>query len=82
MDTEYRLAAGRLRLGAETWLAEPFALRVGYDRLGAGDFGDAAPAAGFAVRRRLGEVYARLDYAALFESAGPPAHVFTLHVEL
>jgi len=82
LDTEYQLAAGRLRFGAETWLAEPFALRVGYDRLGAGAFGDAAPSAGFAVRRRLGEVYARLDYAAMFESAGPPAHVVTLHVEL
>ncbi len=82
VDTQYKLAAGRLRLGAEMWIAEPLALRVGYDRLGAGDFGDAAPSAGFAVRRQLGEVNARLDYAALFESMGPPAHVVSLHVEL
>jgi hypothetical protein len=82
IETEYRVAAGRLRVGVETWVAEPLALRVGYDRLGAGDIGDAAPSAGFAVRRQLGEVNARLDYAALFEAAGPPAHVVTLHVEL
>jgi hypothetical protein len=82
VETSYRLAAGRMRLGVEAWVAEPLALRVGYDRLGAGDFGDAAPSAGFAVRRQLGEVRARLDYAALFESSGPPAHVVSLHVEL
>jgi hypothetical protein len=81
-DTSYQVAAGRLRAGLEAWVAEPLALRVGYDRLGAGSIGDAAPSAGFAVRRQLGEVNARLDYAALFESAGPPAHVVTLHVEL
>lgn len=78
----YRLVGGRLRAGAEVWVAEPFALRVGIDRLGAGSFDDAAPSAGFAVRRRLGEVFARVDYAAVFEAAGPPAHVVTLHVEL
>lgn len=77
-----RLAGGRLRLGAEVWVAEPLALRAGIDRIGAGSFDDASPSAGFAIRRRLGEVYARLDYAAIFEAAGPPAHVVTLHVEL
>lgn len=77
-----RLAAGRLRVGAEVWVAEPLAVRVGVDRLGAGSFDDAAPSFGFAVRRRLGEVYARVDYAAVFEAAGPPAHVVSLHVEL
>jgi hypothetical protein len=82
VDTSYQIAAGRMRLGAEMWVAEPLALRLGYDRLGAGDFGDAAPSAGFAVRRQLAEVNARLDYAALFESVGPPAHVVSLHVEL
>ncbi len=80
---ELSLSAGRFRLGGEVWLAEPFAVRLGYDRLGNGSFGDAAPSAGFAVRQRLGEINARLDYAAILEGqAAGLAHFVTLHVEL
>lgn len=78
---ELRFSEVQLRLGAEAWLAEPFGVRLGYDRLGAGEFGEALPAAGFALRQRFGELDARLDYAAALEPTGL-MHVLTLHVEL
>jgi hypothetical protein len=82
-ETELQLADVLLRVGGELWLAEPFAVRLGYDRLGVGDFGEALPSAGFAVRQRLGDLDARLDYAAVLEpfSAGT-MHVVTLHLGL
>lgn len=80
---DVRLADVFVRAGAELWLAEPFAVRAGYDRLGAGDFGEAVPSAGFAVRQRLGDLDARLDYAAVLEPyAVGTMHVVTLHLGL
>ena len=71
------------RFGAEYWLAEPFGVRAGVDRLGAGSFEEALPAAGFAVRQRLGELAGRLDYTARLEPfAYGVAHVVSLHLDL
>src|SRR5690606_27804677 len=80
---ELRLSTVMLRVGGEVWLADPFAVRVGYDRLGAGDFGEALPSAGFALKQRFGDLDARLDYAALLEPYGAGMmHSVTLHLGL
>lgn len=80
---ELKLGQVMVRVGGEYWLAEPFALRVGYDRLGAGSIGEATPSAGFAIRQQFGDLDARLDYAAVLEPfANGLMHVVTLHVEL
>jgi len=80
---ELRLSTVMLRVGGELWLAEPFAVRVGYDRLGVGDFGEAMPSAGFALKQRFGDLDARLDYAALLEPYGAGTmHSVTLHLGL
>ncbi|HYE95426.1 MAG TPA: PorV/PorQ family protein [Rubricoccaceae bacterium] len=77
------LAGAQVRVGGEYWLVEPFGVRVGYDRLGDGSFGEAAPSAGFALRQRVGTLQARLDYAAIYEAAaGAAVHLVTLRVEL
>ncbi len=80
---ELRLSQVMARVGAEYWLAEPFALRIGYDRLGVGSLGEATPSAGFAIKQQFGDLNARLDYAAVLEPfANGVMHVVTLHVEL
>ncbi len=80
---ELRLGQVMMRVGGEYWLAEPFALRVGYDRLGAGSLGEATPSVGFAVKQQFGDLNARLDYAAVLEPfANGLMHVVTVHVEL
>ena len=80
---ELRLSTVLLRVGGELWLAEPFALRAGYDRLGAGDFGEALPSAGFAIKQRFGDLDARVDYAAMLEPYGVGTmHSVTLHLGL
>lgn len=81
--TELGLLQPQVRIGGEYWLAEPFALRVGYDRLAAGSLGEATPSAGFAIRQQFGDLDARLDYAAVLEPfANGLMHVVTVHVEL
>ena len=78
-----RLFDTGFRLGTEYWLAEPFALRLGVDRLGRGDFEAMAPAAGFALRQPLGEIAARLDYTAVLEPYGLGVmHFVNLHLDL
>ena len=78
-----RLLDTGFHLGAEYWLAEPFALRLGADRLGRGDLEAAAPAVGFALRQPLGEIAARLDYAAVLEPYGLGVmHLVNLHLDL
>lgn len=71
------------RLGAEWWLAPAFALRAGVDRLGEGGLAAATPAAGFAVRQRLGEIGLRADYTAQREPRGlGVVHVVALRLDL
>ena len=84
-----RLSETGFHLGAEYWLAQPFALRLGVDRLGRGGaegasaFGAASPAAGFALRQPLGEIAARLDYTAVLEPYGLGVmHFVNLHLDL
>lgn len=78
-----RLLDTGFHLGAEYWLAQPFALRLGADRLGRGDFEAASPAVGFALRQPLGEIAARLDYTAVLEPYGLGVmHVVNLHLDL
>lgn len=83
-DTErLRLSDTRVRLGGEYWLAQPFAVRVGLDRVGQDSFSGAAPAAGFALRQRLGDLAARLDYTAVLEPYGAGlAHFIALQLDL
>ena len=64
------LATVRGRVGAEVWLAEPFGIRVGVDRLGSGGLDVARPAVGFALRQRFTDLDARIDYTAALEPYG------------
>lgn len=78
-----RLTDTRFHLGGEYWLVQPFAVRLGVDRLGAGDFEAASPAAGFAVRQPLGDIAARIDYTAVLEPYGLGVmHFVAVHLDL
>ncbi|MEL6443421.1 MAG: PorV/PorQ family protein [Bacteroidota bacterium] len=82
-DTSLSLSAAQVRLGGEYWIAEPFGVRAGYDRLGAGEFGESTPSLGFALRQQIGELDARFDYAAQLEPFGNSlAHFLSLSVNL
>ena len=71
------------RVGGEVWLAEPFAVRLGAERLGAGAFGEIRPAAGFALKTTLGELNTRIDYTATLEPFGTGVmQMATLRLEL
>ncbi|MEM1043257.1 MAG: hypothetical protein AAGI91_11580 [Bacteroidota bacterium] len=73
----------RFHLGGEYWLVQPFGIRAGVDRLGAGAFEAASPAAGFAVRQPLGDIAARIDYTAVLEPYGLGVmHFVALHLDL
>ena len=76
---DYRLTRAEARFGAEYAIVDPLTLRLGVDRLGDG----ARPAAGFALAQRLGEVDARIDYAAVLEAEGLGiGHFITLGILL
>jgi hypothetical protein len=76
-------AAALGRLGAEVWLAEPFAVRAGVDRIGQDGLAGVSPALGFAVRRQLGELGVRADYAAVLEPhALGVMHVVAIRLDL
>ncbi len=78
-----RLTDTRFHLGGEVWLAQPFGVRLGLDRLGAGAFEAASPAAGFAVRQSLGDIAARVDYTAVLEAYGLGVmHLVNVHLDL
>ena len=78
-DEDFRLTKADVRFGAEYAIAGPLMLRAGVDRLGDG----ARPAAGFALAQTLGEIDARIDYAASLEADGLGiAHFITLGVFL
>jgi hypothetical protein len=82
-DERLTLGAVLLRFGGEYWLAEPFGLRLGVDRIGEDGLRGAAPAAGFAVRHSLGEISARVDYTALLEPHGLGVmHMVALYIDL
>ncbi|MEM9997150.1 MAG: hypothetical protein AAF809_05570 [Bacteroidota bacterium] len=82
-DDELSLSQAQVRLGGEYWIAEPFGVRAGYDRLGTGAFGESTPSLGFALRQQLGELDARFDYAAVLEPfAGGLGHFLSLSVNL
>ncbi len=78
-----RLSDTRFHLGGEYWVAQPFGVRLGVDRLGAGAFEAASPAAGFAVRQPLGDIAARIDYTAVLEPYGLGVmHFVAVHLDL
>lgn len=80
---DYTLATVGGRVGGELWLAEPFAVRLGVDRIGDGALGEARPSAGFAVRQQLGELGLRIDYTATLEAYGSGImQMATLRLEL
>jgi hypothetical protein len=82
-EENLQLSDARVHLGGEYWLAQPFAVRVGVDRLGADGTEGMQPAAGFAVRQPLGEIAARLDYTAVLEPYGlGVVHFVALHLDL
>jgi hypothetical protein len=71
------------RLGGEYWLAEPFALRLGIDRIGQDGLRGAAPAGGFALRHSLGEISGRVDYTIVLEPYGLGImHMVALNLDL
>ena len=81
--TDVALARPSARVGGEVWLAEPFAVRAGVDRIGEGALAEARPSAGFAVRRRLNELGLRVDYTATLEPYGTGVlQMATLRLEL
>jgi hypothetical protein len=84
LETDRRTyAQGLFRFGGEYWLAEPFAVRLGVDRIGRDGIAGASPAAGFAVRHRLGEVGLRADYTAVLEPYGLGVmHMVAIHLDL
>lgn len=80
---DLRLHDGRLRLGGEVRLAEPFALRAGIDRIGDGSVGAVAPSAGFMVEQAVGRLLARAEYTFVREPYGTGAmHLVALRLFL
>ncbi|MEM6289062.1 MAG: hypothetical protein AAF845_18135, partial [Bacteroidota bacterium] len=80
---EVRLGGVQGRLGAEVWLADPIAVRVGVDRIGAGAAGELRPSAGFGLQQRIGELDTRIDYAAVLEPFGTGVmHMATVRLGL
>ena len=78
-DERFRLTSADVRFGAEYAIAGPLQLRAGLDRVAGG----ARPAAGFSLAQQLGEIDARIDYAASLEADGlGVAHFLTLGVYL
>ncbi len=78
-----RLHSTRFRLGGEWWLAEPFAVRMGVDQIGADAFEGVIPSAGFAVQQDVGELGTRFEYAFRLEpySAGT-MHLLSIQLNL
>lgn len=78
-----RLHSTRFRLGGEWWLAQPFALRMGFDQVGADALDGVIPSAGFAIQQDLGELGTRFEYAFRLEpySAGG-MHLLSIQLNL
>ena len=80
---EVRLGEVQGRLGAEVWVVEALAVRLGVDRVGAGDVGELRPSAGFGLQQRIGELDTRIDYAAVLEPFGTGVmHMATVRLGL
>ena len=71
------------RAGAEVWITDGFAARLGIDRVGAGKAGELRPSAGFGVEQRVGELDLRVDYTAVVEPFGSALmHMATVRLGL
>lgn len=82
-DVSMTLSTPILRLGGEFWLADPFALRFGVDRIGVDGFAGATPSAGFAFRHTLGEIGGNVGYTAVLEPYGLGVmHLVSIQLEL
>lgn len=82
-DEQATLGKVLLRFGGEYWIAEPFSLRAGVDRVGQDGFSGATPAVGFGIRHTLGEISGRIDYTAVLEPYGLGVmHVVALYLDL
>ncbi len=82
-DQQRTVGTVLLRFGGEYWLADPFAIRLGVDRIGQDGIAGASPAAGFGVRHTLGEIAARVDYTAVLEPYGLGVmHMVALQIDL
>ncbi len=79
---DFKIQQNLFRIGAEYWLAQPFAVRAGIDRIGDTD-GGIRPTAGFLVSQSLGSLNAWFEYAfALEPHATGTMHVLTLRLFL
>ncbi len=77
-----QLQESRIRVGAEYFLAPPFALRAGVDRIG-GALDDMRPTAGFLIAQPLGSLNVWFEYAfALEPQATGTMHIMTVRLFL
>jgi len=82
-EEKLNIAESRFRVGAEYLLADNFALRGGFDRIGTGGADGTKPTAGFMVEQAVGELRVRAEYAfALEPFAVGTMHLFTLRLYL
>jgi len=80
---DYRLADVLGRVGAEAWVTDGFAARLGLDRIGAGSAGELRPSAGFGIEQRFVELDLRVDYAVVVEPFGSALmHLATIRLGL
>ena len=77
-----RVQSSHVRVGAEVYLAAPFAVRAGLGGIGTGA-ADPSPTAGFMVEQEAGSLLLRGEYAFVLEPyAAGTMHLFTLRVFL
>lgn len=82
-EADLRVGEVLARVGAEYRVADPLAVRLGVDRLLAGEPGEIRPSAGFSVSPTLGELDLTIDYAATLEPFGTGiAQTATLRLDL
>ena len=70
-----QIQESRLRIGGEYYIADPFAVRAGVDRIGTSS-GGIRPTAGFLVAQPLGSLLIWVEYAFALE----PYNTGTMHV--
>lgn len=79
---ELQLQESRVRIGAEYFLAAPFAVRAGVDRIGDA-LQDMRPTAGFLIAQPLGSLNVYFEYAfALEPQATGTMHIMTVRLFL
>jgi len=80
---ELRFHSSRVRIGGEFWLSDPFAVRLGFDRIGTDDLDGLAPSAGFTIAHELGQLGTQFDYALRRESyAAGLMHILSVRLNL